>query len=400
MKILYYVPEITHRSGGMLQYSCALLKILAQDTSRQIYVLHNSNDSEILLIIGLFDNVHHVPTKKGKERWYEKIARYGQRTCEEYYLSKGITKHLTILTSVDRLCDTYCIDVVYCPYQGIPHTVRPVITTLHDVQELHFPEMFSPMQRLERAKYYKSLTEVSTLIMVSYEHVKLDLIKYFNCTAENVCVCLLEMKNLWFSKFSPNDLVDLTNYNIHESFILYPAATWRHKNHINLIRSLAYLRDTEGVHINAVFTGNQTEYSTELLKEVGHLDLGQQVSFLGIVPENVLYTLYNNAVAVVVPTLYEAGSFPLMESILMKIPVICSAVTSLPETIGDERFLFNPKDIREMSEKIRSICQDEKYREDNISNSTIQSDRLINTSAQDILKKVLMIAVGNMEIVK
>ena len=161
-----------------------------------------------------------------------------------------------------------------------------------------------------------------------------------------------------------------------------------------MIRSLAYLRDTEGVHINAVFTGDQTEYSTELLKEVGHLDLGQQVSFLGIVPENVLYTLYNNAVAVVVPTLYEAGSFPLMESILMKIPVICSAVTSLPGLHSGRRVL------REMSEKIRSICQDEKYREDNISNSTIQSDRLINTSAQDILKKALMIAVGSMKIVK
>ena len=66
------------------------------------------------------------------------------------------------------------------------------------------------------------------------------------------------------------------------------------------------------------------------------------------------------------PTLYEAGSFPLMESILMGIPVVCSNVTSLPETIGDNQFVFDPNNINDIAEKIIKIWDDENYRADNL----------------------------------
>ena len=97
--------------------------------------------------------------------------------------------------------------------------------------------------------------------------------------------------------------------------------------------------------------------------------------------------------AVVVPTLYEAGSFPLIESILMGIPVICSNVTSLPGTIGNEKFIFNPYDIEEMALMIERICFDIRYRELNIKNSTIRSKKLKNDNAaikiENIYKNLL-----------
>jgi glycosyltransferase involved in cell wall biosynthesis len=50
-------------------------------------------------------------------------------------------------------------------------------------------------------------------------------------------------------------------------------------------------------------------------------------------------------------------------------PVVCSNVTSLPETIGNNDFIFNPNDKTEIVAKIKAGLNDEKFRERNIQNS-------------------------------
>ena len=72
---------------------------------------------------------------------------------------------------------------------------------------------------------------------------------------------------------------------------------------------------------------------------------------------------------VVIPTLYEAGSFPLLEAMTLGVPVICSSVTSLPETIEDVRFIFNPLDIEAMAHLILQMLENDKLRNGNILNS-------------------------------
>ena len=79
--------------------------------------------------------------------------------------------------------------------------------------------------------------------------------------------------------------------------------------------------------------------------------------------------MYKNARLVVIPTLYEAGSGPLYEAMRYGIPVICSNVTSLPETIGNEDFIFYPNNSEEMLKKIKLGLFDEEFRKRNIQNS-------------------------------
>jgi len=76
------------------------------------------------------------------------------------------------------------------------------------------------------------------------------------------------------------------------------------------------------------------------------------------------------------------------------VPVICSDVTSLPDTVGNNDFLFNPFNIDELSEKIKKGLTDENYRRENIENSKQRMEyfRKINYSENFIkaYKKVLV----------
>ena len=389
MKVLYYIPNLTRYNGGIFQYACALLRTFGQDKKNLYYVLHNSLDHLVLNIIDEYPNLIIIPTYIGKEKKIEKIINLTVKGLKLIATKNNIKVKWPIFSVVERLCKRYKIDVVYCPYQDIPATSRKTISTLHDVQEIHFPEFFTPKERLHRAILHKKITENSSLIIVSYNHIKNDLITYFCRNDQNVLVCLLSMENLWFDTLSDEDLVDLNTFGISKEFILYPAATWPHKNHINLLKALSFIKEEKGIIVNAVFTGHKNEYYSFINEEAKRLNVEQQVNFIGVVDEKVLFSLYRSAKAVVIPTLYEAGSFPLMESIMMNVPVICSNVTSLPDTIGDDKFVFNPSSHSEMADKILKILFNDNFIQKNKENNIKQTAKLRNTNALTIIQKAV-----------
>lgn len=381
MRILYNIHNLTSANGGILQYACTLLRIFGQDVNNEYFVLHNTGDETINTIVDDYDNIILIPASVGQEKRVEKFFRYTKRIYEAGVEKRKVKLKLPTISRVERVCDRYKIDLVYCPFQEVSPTTRKQVTTLHDVQELHFPEFFSPQERLDRAYLFKKITEQSDLIVVSYEHVKKDLIKYFNRNGDDVLVCLLDMQNLWFDKMSSTDIVSLAEYKLPEDFVFYPAVTWPHKNHIGLLKAIERLRNVKEKEIHVVFTGHQTNFKQEIDKVTKQLGIENQVHWLGVVNERTLYTLYHTTKAVVVPTLYEAGSFPLMESILMGIPVICSTATSLPNTIGNESYVFDPTDISSIVNKTEHIYFDAFYRKKNVENSEKRAEKLRNTNA-------------------
>jgi len=388
MNILYYVPHLTQKSGGIRQYAVGLLKTMAQLRTHTVYVLHNNHDPEIMNVIVSSDTLKHIPEKVGRERKWEKSI-YKVTQGVHFLLEKGFHKNFRVLSFMDRICNKYNIDVVHAPFQNQPFSRKAKnIFTLHDVQEIHFPEYFTPEARETRARGWLNNIKRTDRIVVSYEHVKKDIIKYFSFEEEKIHVILLNMNNLWFSNYSNKDQTDTKELHGFNNFLLYPANTWQHKNHLRLLDAIAFLQRQEGIKINLVCTGNQNEHYQKIKSHIDNLGLDSQVKFLGIVSEKELFSLYHQSMGVVVPTTYEAGSFPLMESMMMRIPVVCSNVTSLPETIGNEEFIFDPLDISEITAKVKALWLDTEFRNRNIKNSKIMSDNLIHTNTLKRLEKL------------
>jgi glycosyltransferase involved in cell wall biosynthesis len=383
LKILYYIPDLHQGMGGLRQYAIALLKLLASDREHQYLVYHDHNDPEVLEVIS---NQSHLQLIRS-------------RTSNAFY-SKGIVSKFRVVynrirnrqgedTRLNIICREHKIDVIHCPYQYLPVSAKvPALCTMHDVQELLFPEYFTAEDRAYRAVHYMKYIKNASGVIVSYEHIRQDILKYFDSSIDKVHVCFLNMSNLWIDKFSGTEHVPLTTLELPEQFFLYPANTWVHKNHLKILEALVTLR-TKGIRLNFIFTGHKTRYFDEVLAPfIVKNDLSNQVKFLGIVEEPVLYSLYRHCLGVVVPTLYEAGSFPLMEAILLSVPVICSRVTSLPETIDNPEFLFDPNDPADIADKMLLLLEDRSFRARNLANSTKQAKRLKDYHALENFKAV------------
>lgn len=389
MNILYYIPELNQAGGGTRQYAIALLKLLAKDNCNNYFILHNVIDRQVSEILKANQNLFLIPSSVGNEKWYENHITNFVKLYNFVGQTNGRNWKLKNWSYVQRICNKYKIDIVHSPFQFAPYSSRKTIWTLHDVQELHFPEYFSPEERESRARAWLDNTKRGQHIFVSYQHVKNDIMKYFYIKEKDISVCLLNMEELWFSNFDSDDIDIEFLKSCPEKYLLYPANTWKHKNHIGLIEAFKILKDKNLTEIKILCTGHQNEHFEEsifpLLKK--H-ELHNQVFFMGVLEERKLFSLYKNTRGVVIPTKYEAGSFPLMESILLNSPAICSNVTSLPETIGNTKFVFKPDNYEEIANLVEKIWFDEEFRKENRFTLRKQKEKLINKDALNIITKI------------
>jgi glycosyltransferase involved in cell wall biosynthesis len=369
---------MSQQYGGIRQYTVALLNLLARDTENNYFVYHENDDPEVMAVLDKYPRFKLIRIISNKNKFNKNLLEARRKLLRRIGTRKKIEE-----IYLEWICKHYRINIIHCTYQYLPQTknVRS-ICTMHDVQELHFPEYFAPQDRAERAADFWQYTKNADKIIVSYQHIKDDIIKYFRVPSVKIEVILLEMNNLWLDKFKPIDIIPLTGIDIQGPYILYPANTWQHKNHLALLTALLALKNRGITDIKVVCTGHQTPYFETTLKPfIEEHGLQGQVLFPGVVDEITLYSLYKTCVGVAIPTLYEAGSFPLMEAILLEVPVICSNVTSLPETIGNTEFIFDPGNIDQLSQKLLQLWQDEDFRQRSRINGKKQTGSLTHTGA-------------------
>ncbi len=72
-----------------------------------------------------------------------------------------------------------------------------------------------------------------------------------------------------------------------------------------------------------------------------------------------LMALIRNARAVIFPSLYEGFGLPVLESMLLRTPVVTSNTSSLVEVAGDAALLVDPSDIRSIMAAIQKIDADD-----------------------------------------
>jgi glycosyltransferase involved in cell wall biosynthesis len=369
------------KAGGIFTYSIGILRLLLKtEEIGNIVIITTPEVKNALLEI--IDNKKIEFSLLDRERFLNKIKLflsfflYDTSIIYQYYFPNS--KLLTKLKNLSNFINPYQkivkrsnIRLLHVPIQYSPiyKTSLPVITTMHDVQEFHFPEFFTASERLHRAiNNLKSVSE-SDHVIVSFEHIKKDLIKYYPIKEEKISVCPPPFAENWFTTKKETDWQSLErNYSISKKYLLYPAATWPHKNHLRLLEARKKVQQRIP-DIQLICTGNKTDYFKTIENKIKELGLENSVKFLGIVSEEDLIGLYKNAELVVVPTLYEAGSGPLYEAMRYEVPVICARTTSLPETIGNDRFLFDPQNIEEIASLISKILTDDKLREENLLNS-------------------------------
>jgi glycosyltransferase involved in cell wall biosynthesis len=254
-------------------------------------------------------------------------------------------------------------DVMHFTTQGAFITDVPSIYHPHDLQHIHIPEFFTKRISAFRDQKVRTFCNQARMVAVVSSWGKKDLIQQYQLDDDIVKIVPYAPVVDVYSEPDAEDLVLIQKkYQLPKEYIFYPAQTWPHKNHIGLLKAMALMRDQMDTKVSAVFSGRQDEFYPTIMKKVVELGLEDQVFFVGFVDPLELRGLYSLSRCVVIPSKFEAASFPIWEAFMMGSPVACSNVTSLPEQVGDSALLFDPSKPEEIAHQTQRLWKDESLR--------------------------------------
>jgi len=376
---IIFTADVSH--GGVYQYAQSMLDALMRDKSNDYVIFTNKNSA--------FDinNIEHRTIKESGNSILIRVARY-------LSLMFGI-KH-PLLLSNDEQNKYSDIDLFISP-QNSPYPVcflnRPYIFTMHDFQDRYYPGFFTLRERIIRIINSFVLCKGASNIIVESNHVKSDVIKFTGVDPSKVSVVIApppkEILNL--DRAEVDCALVKEKYNLPDKYLFYPAQTWPHKNHLNLIAAVKPIIEKDR-SLNIVLTGSKNQHYKKILNAVTSNGLSKNIHFLGYVDYQDLPAIYIQSEMLVLPTLFESISIPIYEAFKLGVPVCCSNAVALPDQTGDAAVLFDPSNIEHIRESILLLLNDTELRNQCVSNGYKRINDLVNANYSEKLVSIISVS--------
>jgi glycosyltransferase involved in cell wall biosynthesis len=241
---------------------------------------------------------------------------------------------------------------------GVPYTCDIPDTMHHFYPSL--PE-YSPWQRRTRDFLYGISVRHAVLCTVDSECGRRHVSELFGVPlAKTVSIPFVAPPYIYRLRSQSEEWAAevLRRHRLPAQFLFYPAQFWAHKNHVRLLTALELLREKEGLVVPVVFTGSQRSGADAAYSYIQQHRLQAQVLTLGYVGDEEVAALYRLCKALVFPSLLGPTNIPIVESLVMGKPVLCSDLFAMPEQVGDAGILFDPFKPYEIAEAIRRIWTD------------------------------------------
>jgi glycosyltransferase involved in cell wall biosynthesis len=316
--------------GGLKQYFQTLFRELLERDAEHEYIFfwygHNAEELEAL----------------GTDRWRRHAVL--------------LEDQRQVLDHLDR------IDLYFCPFGALyPRPVpRPAVMTLVDIQEVFYPEFFTPADRYARELHFPGSTRMADRVITISEFSRRTLIEHHRLPPARVSVVYLcaDERYARSAEVARPPVAPLP-----ARFILYPANLWKHKNHELLLRALRRLRQERRLRLDLVLTGFGQDASSPIMAVAEAHGVRDQVHALGYLAVEELAYLYRRAEMLVFPSLFEGFGMPLVEAMAAGCPVVAARATSIPEVVGNAAELFDPTSPDALAAAIERVAGDEAWKE-------------------------------------
>ena len=223
----------------------------------------------------------------------------------------------------------------------VPSSV-PVVTTVHDLNFLHFEN--NPRKKEREDKCTREAIQRSQRIITISEAARKDILDFYGDPGKPIDVIYNGVKPYNGPVVKPASAPE-------GDFILSICRLTRSKN----LQTLPPL--LEGNDFKLVIVGKNIEHGQieEILDIAGKWNVRDRIIFTGGIPEEEKHWFLRHCKAFLFPSLAEGFGLPVIEAMQYGIPTFISDRTSLPEIGGDCAFYFNhefdPEGMRQECEK-------------------------------------------------
>jgi len=242
---------------------------------------------------------------------------------------------------------------------GLPSALAKVLT-IHDLLWPLYSEIADPFHRCMHWLFVeRSVRQADRIIAVS-QSTAADLQRIWKVPASKIEV----IRHGVGSAYKPHDPgaaaeTVANKYGVSKDYVLTVGTVGPHKNLITLVKAMKVLRERGELSFQLLAVGAKSRKDTKLFKALESSGLtGEDIRFLGYVPEEDLSVLYSGSCLFVFPSLYEGFGLPLVEAMACGVPVVASNTSSIPEVVGNAALLVPPTQPEAFAEAILRVRSD------------------------------------------
>lgn len=281
-----------------------------------------------------------------------------RRWTMEWVLDQAMKYAFKKNVQEERNLKQHKVDVVFGHLIRDRYTKIPTLSWIPDFQHVHFPEMFSLQERLQRDRAFLRIAKSSTRVILMSEAVKKDYQRFTPKYAHKARV-------LRTASYIPNSIYEsdsksvLNLYHLPEKFIYLPNQFWKHKNHKLVFQALKILKD-KGLEIFIVCSGYPGDYRhagyfASLFQKLSEWGIRNQVIYLGMLPYEHVLLLMRQSICVLNPSLFEGFGLAVDEARTVGKQVLLSDIPAHREQNPPKATFFNLYDCEDLAKKLDKI---------------------------------------------
>ena len=363
----YDAKRLFHNTSGLGNYSRTLLQDLRQNYPENKYHLFTPSLSKQPWTNAFLNEPFRVHKPEVKIWWWRSWSLPGSFPAG-LQLYHGLSHEL--------------------PFTIHRSGVRSIVT-IHDLIYRHFPQDFPKPDRIVYEQKIRYALQRAHHVVAISNHTLNDIQSHYHLSPDRISVIYQAVHPL-FRQMPPQKSLDATKkrFGLPENYLLYVGAISHRKN---LLLVLQALHADRRLDVPLVVIGKGKHYEQKCRQYVEANGLGKQVIWLGHVAPDQIPSLVKGASVVIYPSLYEGFGLPVLESIMLDVPVITTSESSLPEAGGQLAHYIRGRDPAELAERLHVVLGNQK-----VTDSLARKEHLsrfdpvsISRQWQDLYRKVI-----------
>ena len=238
--------------------------------------------------------------------------------------------------------------LLFSPANVGPYFKKRQIVSMHDMSVFACPDAYTAKFRCKYRLLFKRLAKSAGRILTVSEFSKREIQKYLGVPPEKITVTYEGREHIERIAADAH-ILDRLDINANPFFLVVGSLS-RHKN-LQVLLAANALLDQSRYQIVLVGAGNAKIFQPAPIQPAGNLIMP------GRLTDGELKALYQNAAALVFPSLYEGFGLPLLEAMACGCPVLCSDIPSSREVCADAALYFDPRSTDELADKMRGFLE-------------------------------------------
>jgi glycosyltransferase involved in cell wall biosynthesis len=312
----------------------------------QLQIIDKKNSYVLFVRKNDFENTSEK--LKDCKNWEIKIADVQWHSIEEQ-------------VKYPRILNKQKLDVMHFPYFSVPIFYnRPFVVTIHDLIHHQFPT--GKASTLPKPIYAIKLVAYKTIILQAAKKAK-KIMTVSHSVEGQIAETLRVPKEkivVTYEGIDQKILAPTGRYeNRFEKYFLYVGNAYPHKNLERLMDAFLVLHKTHPT-IRLLCVGKNDYFYNKIKQDVIKKDLQAYVLFLHAVTDDQLAHLYDNALALVSPSLMEGFGLPVLEAMANECIVIASDIAVYKELCKENVLYCNPKNIESIVSSLKEVVVNNK----------------------------------------